>query len=202
MILTYKYRIKDKSARKTLRRHAVAVNQVWNYYVAHQRDIERRYRAGAPKRRWPRHFELCTLTKGASKELNIHAGTVQSVSHRFSCARDHLRHAPRFRVSGGARRSLGWVPFQPTNRQIYGNSIIYLGKKYRFWEAGRPLPETAKGGCFAEDARGRWYVCFELEVDDHTKAPHRELGIDLGLKSLASCSDGAKIPALQHHRQY
>lgn len=30
MILTYKYRIKDRRARKVLRQHAWAVNQVWN----------------------------------------------------------------------------------------------------------------------------------------------------------------------------
>ena len=65
MIVTYKYRIKDKSACKTLRRHALilelrsrstlflksslfkrasqAVNQVWNYCNSVQKDIESRY---------------------------------------------------------------------------------------------------------------------------------------------------------------
>ena len=38
MILTYRYRLKDNSAKKTLRRHAFAVNQVWNYANAYQRD--------------------------------------------------------------------------------------------------------------------------------------------------------------------
>jgi putative transposase len=28
------------------------------------------------------------------------------------------------------------------------------------------------------------------------------IGIDLGLKTLATCTDGSKIPALQHYRQY
>ena len=74
MILTYKYRIKDRSARKTLRRHATAVNQVWNYCVAYQRDIEARYKAGAPKRKWPSNYGLHKLTSGTSK------GTRHSVS--------------------------------------------------------------------------------------------------------------------------
>jgi hypothetical protein len=68
VILTYRYRIKDNSAKKTLRRHAFACNQVWNYCAAYQRDIEARYRAGAPKRKWPSHFDLQKLTKGTSKE--------------------------------------------------------------------------------------------------------------------------------------
>jgi len=64
VILTYRYRLKDNSAKKTLRRHAFACNQVWNYCNAYQRDIEARYRAGAPKRKWPSHFDLQKLTKG------------------------------------------------------------------------------------------------------------------------------------------
>lgn len=58
MILTYKYRLKDRRAAKRLRAQAIAVNQVWNYCNAFQRDIEARYRAGAPKRKWPVHFDF------------------------------------------------------------------------------------------------------------------------------------------------
>jgi hypothetical protein len=71
MILTFKYRLKDRSAKKVLRCHAWAVNQVWNYCNAFQRDIVARYRAGAPKRKWPSRFDLQRLTAGTSKDLCI-----------------------------------------------------------------------------------------------------------------------------------
>lgn len=58
MILTYKYRIKDRSAKKVLRIQARACNAVWNWCAGYQRDIEARYRAGAPSSRWPSHFDL------------------------------------------------------------------------------------------------------------------------------------------------
>lgn len=45
MILTYKYRIKDRSARKALRRHARAANYVWNFCVATQRQTQMRWQA-------------------------------------------------------------------------------------------------------------------------------------------------------------
>ena len=61
MILTYKYRIKDNSARKALARHAYAVNQVWNYCNAVQRDIEDRYRSGGPKRKGITHLTSSPL---------------------------------------------------------------------------------------------------------------------------------------------
>ena len=62
MILTYRYRIKDRSAKKTLRRHAKACNVVWNYCNEVQHDIEARYRDGSPKRKWPSHFDLQRMT--------------------------------------------------------------------------------------------------------------------------------------------
>ncbi len=69
MILTYKYRIKDRSARKALQQHAYAANQVWNWCVGQQRDTEARYRAGAPKRKWASHFDLAKQCKGVGKDL-------------------------------------------------------------------------------------------------------------------------------------
>jgi IS605 OrfB family transposase len=199
--VTYKYRVKDRSARKTLARHAMACNQVWNYCNAFQQDIERRYHAGAPKRRWPSAFDLAKLCKGTGKELGIHQQTVGTVCDQFAKSRDKAKHSLRFRSSFGAKRALGWIPFQKQSRQIEGNSIWYLGKRYRFFGSKRrPLPDNAKGGAFVEDALGRWYVCFHVEIAE--RQPHGDgiIGIDLGLKSLAVLSDGRKIEAPRHYR--
>lgn len=200
MILTYKYRIKDRSAKKTLRCHAFAVNQVWNYCAAFQRDVRRRNAAGAPRRYEPGQFELQRMTAGTSKDLNLHAQTIGEVCKRFATSRKGRRPI-RFRHSGGSKRALGWIPFRQQSRQVRGNSIFYLGKSYKFWEGGRPVPATAKGGYFVEDARGRWYVCFIVEVEQRA-AGLAQVGIDLGLKNLAACSDGTTVPALQHYRKY
>ena len=163
MLLTYKYRLKDRSAKKRLREHAYAVNQVWNYCVSQQRDTESRYKAGAKPRRWASHFDLQKLCKGVGRELDIHQQSVGGVCHEFTKARDKLRHAPRFRSSFGTKRALGWIPFEGQSRQIDGNSIIYLGKRYRwFGNKRRPLPETAKGGAFVEDSLGRWWFTTQV----------------------------------------
>ena len=202
MILTYKYRIKDRSARKALRRHAFAVNQVWNYCTAFQRDIESRYRAGAPKRKWPTAYDLQRLTSGTSKELGIHAQTIGIICKRFAEARDKTSHSPKFRASGGPKRALGWVPLQEQACQISGNSVTYLRKRFRwFGNARRPLPENAKGAAFVEDAQGKWWVCFWVDAPDLSEGVNGQVGIDLGLKSLATCSDGSKIDATQPFRR-
>jgi transposase len=114
-------------------------------------------------------------------------------------ARDKLKHAPRFRSSFGTKRALGWVPFQQQSRQTEGNSVTYLGQRYRwFGNQRRPLPDTAKGGAFVEDALGRWWVCFHVEVERPAMADNGEVGIDLGLKTLATLSDGTKVENLRH----
>ena len=203
MILTYKYRIKDRSARKRLSQHAIALNQVWNYACAFQRDIEPRYKAGAPKRKWPSEFDLNKLTAGTSRELGAHAGSIHEINRVFAQSRDKAKHAPHFRASRGPKRALGWVPFRASDRQIDGNSVIYLGHHFRFFGADRrPVPETAKGGSFNEDACGRWWLNIVVEVADDRSHGDGEVGIDLGLKTLATCSDGRKIRALRLYRAH
>ena len=98
-----------------------------------------------------------------------------------------------------ARSRLGPVPSaEPTD---FADSVAYLGNALRFFGANRrPLPANAKGGAFVEDARGHWYACFHVEVAADTHSGIGEVGIDLGLKSLAVTSDGDKHEAPQFFR--
>lgn len=198
-VLTYRYRIKDRSARKALAAHAVSVNQVWNYCNALQRDVEARRRSGAPSRKWPGPFDLCRMTAGTSKELHVHAKTINAVCAQYAVSRDKAKGSLKFRASFGPKRALGWVPFLGTARQIDGNSVIYLKRRYRvFGTKRRPIPLTAKGGAFVEDAQGCWWLTLHVEVEDVASKGTGEVGIDLGLKTLATLSDGSKIENPRH----
>jgi len=201
MILTHKNRLKGKRSKRKLRRNAWAVNQVWNFCVQTQRKIQRNWKDGlSPK--WPSFYDLKDLAAGTSKELGLHAQTVQDVCKQFVKSRDLHKKCPGFRSSNGSKRSLGWVPFQEQSRQITSGSVTYLGNEHRFFGAKqRPLPETTKGGCFVEDARGRWWACFHVEVDRLPQAPSRAVGIDFGLKILATLSTGQKVEAPRHYRK-
>lgn len=185
MILTYRYRVKDAVAAKRLRAMAVAVNQVWNYCGDIQNDSRRL------NRKWPTEFDLHNLTAGSSKLLGLHSHTVNAVCKEFAKSRDKARRRPRWRVSFGSKRSLGWVPFRAI--KIDGDTAIFLKQRYRLW-LSRPIGGEIRSGCFAEDASGRWYLNLAVQVEE---APQRDIdrrvGIDLGLKDLASLSDGSKI---------
>jgi putative transposase len=202
MILTYKYRLKGKRTIRQQRRFAWAVNQVWNFCVATQKKIQRSRKEEGRRPKWPSFYDLKDLAVGTSKDLGLHAQTIQSVCEQFVKSRDLHKKCPRFRKSAGSKRSLGWIPFQQQSRQITSGSVTYLGNEYRFFGSKRrPLPETAKGGCFVEDARGHWWVCFHVEVDQLPQAPARAVGIDLGLKTLATLSTGQKVEAPHFYRK-
>jgi len=174
---------------------------VWNYCCEIQREAERRRKAGM-NARWPTTFDLINLTSGSSKLLGINADTISSVCLQFIVSRNAKRRCPRFRASGGPKRSLGWLPFKRRDVQITEDEITYRKRNFRFWKT-RNIPLSGlKTGSFVEDARGRWYVVFQCEVADDLPAGTGKIGIDLGLKTLATCSDGSTIPALRHYRKY
>jgi transposase, IS605 OrfB family, central region len=80
--------------------------------------------------------------------------------------------------------------------------VTYLGKTHKlFGTKRRPIPENAGGGCFVEDARGRWYVCFQVEINKDREHGLGKVGIDLGLKTLATLSNGQKIENLRPYRK-
>ena len=201
MVLTYKYRIKSKQGLDALSRCSFAINQVWNYCVNIQRKVRQDWNFGL-SRKWPSHFDLCKLTGGTSGELGIHAQSIYGTCDQFVKSRNQRRKCPKFRKSFGPKKSLGWVPFLQQSRQITENSVTYLGKTHKlFGTKRRPIPENAGGGCFVEDARGRWYVCFQVEINKDREHGLGKVGIDLGLKTLATLSNGQKIENLRPYRK-
>lgn len=199
-LVTYKYRLKGKRCARQLRRAAWAVNQVWNFCAQTQRQAQRQWRGGLSTR-WPSYFTLTNLAVGCSKELGLFSDSINAVCKQFVSSRDGHRRCPSFRSSGGSRRSLGWVPFRRMGRNVTANSITYVGNTFRFFGAKkRPLVGDARSGCFVEDARGQWWVCFQVEVEQLAAAPAGAVGIDLGLNTLATLSTGERIEAPRHYR--
>ncbi|HVC29649.1 MAG TPA: RNA-guided endonuclease TnpB family protein [Steroidobacteraceae bacterium] len=191
-MLTYRYRIKDATCGRHLRRQAREVNRVWNYCG------EIHYAARRHNKRWPSGFDLIKLTGGSSKLLGLHSDTVQAVCKQFAIARDACAKRPRWR----GRKSLGWIPFQaPRAIRVQGDTVTFLGRRYRLW-LSRPIEGRILCGAFGEDARGRWYLNLQVEILEDGKHGSGEIGIDLGLKSLVAISTGEKIEAPRLYRKH
>lgn len=197
-IISFKFRV--KSGERHLRRHMVACNQVWNFCVSTQREAERRWK-GDKRVRYPSAFDLIRLTTGVAADLGLHSDTVGQICRQFAKSRDTKRRCPRFRASFGGKRALGWLPFIPRATKLDADAAVYLKRRFPFWKS-REIEGEYRFGHFVEDARGRWYVVFQCEVVDDLPTGSGTIGIDLGLKDLATLSSGEKIPALRHYRKY
>jgi len=186
MIIVYRFRVKSKNG--LLNQQARKVNFVWNYCNDRQKDA---LRFGRP---WLTGFDLNKLTTGSSKELELHSGVINAVCEQFAKSRAQ-HHRPYLRYRG--RKSLGWVPFKGRDLHREGNAFRFAGNTFRVFYS-RPLPEgkIKDGTCFSQDSRGNWFLNIVIEVAEPPVCPlEHGVGIDLGLKDLATLSEGEKIPA-------
>jgi len=192
MILVYRFRVKSKNGLLDLQ--ALKVNFVWNYCNDRQKDALRFDRP------WLTGFDLNKLTTGSSKELELHSGVINAVCEQFAKSRAQHRR-PYLRYRG--RKSLGWIPFKGRDLHREGNAFRFAGNTFRVFYS-RPLPEgkIKDGSCFAQDSRGNWFLNIVIEVAEPPVRPlDHGVGIDLGLKDLATPSEGEKIPAPGFYRE-
>lgn len=193
MNLTYRYRVKDKHSR-TLNRMARDVNFVWNYC----NDLQKH--ALKWRQRWPTSMSITYMLAGASESMCILANTINDVGQRYVKLRKTSKKA-YLRYRG--KKSLGWVPIKGVDIKPCMGGFRFSRKNFSVW-LSRKIPEGAKicdGSSFSQDARGRWYLNIVIEVpEQESREPRKAVGIDLGLKDLATLSTGEKIAAPQYYR--
>ena len=181
---------------------AVEVNQVFNY--CNEASLKAATRTDL-KRKWLTGFDLCSLTAGATEYFEkIGADTIQAVCNEYAQKRRAAKKLKlKWRVSRGAQRSLGWIPFKAASLKRKGRGVRFAGKCIRVFERERLEGVKWQGGEFAEDAVGDWWLCLPVKVQaECTVAPQEEVGIDLGLKTIAVTSDGDRLEAGRWTRRY
>jgi IS605 OrfB family transposase len=176
-----------------LNRQARAVNFVWNVANEPQRKAVR------DARKWPSGYDLAKLAAGTSKELNLHAHTIAKACSQYVRSRDqHKRPWLRWR----GEKSLGWVPFNTGDVAFDGKAFVFRGERYEPMHSRDLLPGAKSGaGSFSADSRGRWHINVAFEVECNSDVPNGEVGIDLGLKTLAALSNGEVVETPQFYRK-
>jgi putative transposase len=174
---------------------AVEVNHVFNY--CNETSLLARTRTDL-KSKWLSGFDLVNLTAGAT-EFYEHIGsdTIQRICTEYAQKRSAAKKLKlRWRVSRGARQSLGWVPFKAASLKRKGDALRFAGKTFRVFNREYLGEHKWRDGCFAQDAVGDWWLCVPVHVQaEQTVAPRESVGIDLGLKTIATTSDGEKLEA-------
>ncbi len=191
---TLKIRIKDRH-RPLLQQMAWSVNQVWNYVnELSQRSIRER---GV----FLSAYDIDPYTKGAGKDLGLHSQTLQEVSREYVTRRQQFKKTRlQWRKSGGVRRSLGWIPFKSGAVTWKQGQVYHNGHFFKVWDSYGLAQYRFRAGSFSEDARGRWYLNVVVEVEAEMPAGQDAIGIDLGFKDTATCSDGTTLEAARFYR--
>ena len=194
-------RMKVKAeAYRWLNAAATEVNFAWNWANETSAKAARPF-AGKPK--WLSEFDLDSLSAGAAKYFErIGSDTIQCVNREYAAKRRAAgRTRLRWRVSRGARRSLGWVPFKAASLKRRGKAVRFCGKSFRIFEPERLQGVKWRQSCFAQDAVGDWWLCLGVKVPvETTVAPKEAVGIDLGLKEVAITSDGDRCERSRFYR--
>lgn len=156
-------------------------------------DVSRRARFGG--------FDLQKLTDGFSKcdDVNIGSASTQQVCEEYATRRRQFKRARlNWRVSNpkSSRYSLGWIPFKSRAARYKGGQIHFAGQVLGLWDSYGLNHYELRAGALCEDSRGRWYLNVQVKVPELVgpRLPATSsVGIDLGLKTCATASDGHKI---------
>jgi len=191
---TLNVRVRDKHA-ALLQQMARSVNGVWNYLN------ELSARSIRERGRFLSAFDLHPYTKGANKDLGLHSQTLQEIAREYVTRRQQFKKSClKWRKSGGVRRSLGWIPINTGAASWKNGQLYHNGHYFKVWDSYGLSQYKFRSGSFNEDARGRWYFNVVVEVEVAVPAGQDKIGIDLGLKDTATCSDGTKLEAGRFYR--
>lgn len=194
---TLSVRVKDKHA-TLLRQMSYEVNQCFNFANELTMKASRNYSdAGAVKPVWMSAYDTQKPVLKFRNESGfiIPSHTAQEVCAKHAQARKQFKCAKlRWRVSSGSKRSLGFVPFKKGSAKWKSGQVVFAKRHFDVWDTYGLSQYEFTSGSFSEDARGRWYfnVCVQVEQSTVTTGKVA-VGVDLGLKDTATCSDGTKL---------
>ena len=202
---TLSVRIKDKHA-KLLREMAYEVNQVFN--LANELTMKANRRTsdyGPVKPVWLSAYDVQkpVLVFRKEQKYSIPSHTAQEVCAKHHQARKQFKKAKlRWRISSGRKRSLGWIPFKKGSAKWANGQVKFARKSFSVWDSYGLSEHQFLAGSFSEDSRGRWYfnVAVQVELKSVTEGK-TAVGIDLGLKDIATCSNGDQLESKQFYRE-
>ena len=194
----YKFRLYPTKLQDTeMRRHLWISKNLWNELLQHAKEVYE------DTKKFPRKTELQSMTKGKG----LYSQTQQSVSHRVF---ESIMRVFRLKKKGV---SCGFPRFKSFDRMKslqYPQSGFKLGTKLRVTPFGeiaikqhRKINGVIKTLALKREVSGKWYAIFTVEEAIKKKRNKgKEVGLDLGLKSFATLSDGEVIQNPRHLKKH
>jgi putative transposase len=146
--------------------------------------------------------KLLTLWKREHTEMaSVHSQVLQNVQERVDLAFKAFFRRVKAGEKPGYPRFRGYGRYASFTFKQSGFALLPAGKGLHISKIGavrivlhRPIEGRVKTLTLQRDAVGNWYACFACEVESEP-LPYNELavGVDMGLESFATLSNGLKI---------
>jgi len=200
MLKAFKYRLyPTKSQRSKMNRTLELCRWTYNQTLAYRKDAYRKEDRSASK--YETH-NLLPAWKVDKPELNeVFSQTLQNVQERVDLAfKAFFRRVKSGEKPGYPRfRGKGWydsftypqMGFKLKDGKLHLSKIGDIKIKLH-----RPIEGKIKRLTVRRAATGKWYACFSVDVEDLPRPPWKDgslVGVDVGLESFATLSNGEKI---------
>ena len=138
-------------------------------------------------------FDLHRLTSGSAHLFGfITAATIQEVCKKFAVNR-RTAHKAKLRWRNSSK-ALGWVPFRRQDTGFKNGRFNYAGHSFRVFDSYDLGNCKLRAGSFSQNTLGEWFLNVAVEVQQVTETlPTGAVGVDLGVKATATCSDGKSL---------
>jgi len=204
MKVRYKYRIYPTlQQRRELAKVFGCCRVVWNDALALVKDIP-------IGQKWPSLFELLKIciTQAKKRKDRKWLTEVSNIPLQQTLRDLGVAFKNYFDSKKGVRRDpVGFPKFKKRSHQQSArytkNGFSIKGKKVYIAKVGkiktvwsRPLPSEPSSATIIKDRDGRYFISFVVEVQPVNIEPKNySVGVDLGLRTLATLSTGEKIKA-------
>jgi putative transposase len=208
MLKAYKYRIyPTKSQRTTMNRTLDLCRWTYNQTLAHRKDSWEK--EGKSVSKYETHNLLPDWKSDKPELSEVFSQTLQNVQERVDLAlKAFFRRVKAGEKPGYPRfRGRGWYDsftypqkgFKLDSGKLTLSKIGDIKIKLH-----RQIKGKIKSLTIRRATTGKWFACFSVELEDLPKPPWKDgsiVGIDVGLTSFATLSNGEKIPNPRFFRE-
>jgi putative transposase len=201
MLKTFKYRLyPTKQQQRLLDGQLEECRWLYNRLLAERRD------AWEQRQESLRYYDQAMSLPGLKAErltlAGVHSQVLQNVAVRIDLAfkaffrRVKAGEAPGYpRFRGKGRYDSVTFPQVPVGCRLEGVRLRVTNIGQVKILLHRPLDGAPKTATISRSSTGKWYICFSCECAEPMPVPEtgQQVGIDVGLRTFATLSDGQQI---------
>jgi putative transposase len=206
---TFKFRIYLTSGQRRILEHQLEECR-WLY----NETLATRKNAWEQEQRhvdWYETKRALPLLKDVRPSLKlVHSQVLQNVTERVELTfKAFFRRVKEGASEPGFPRYKGKGRYTSLTYAQYGNGVRLDGNRLLLSKVGtvhvvlhRPIAGTPKTVTLSRSRTGKWFACFSCEVADEPLEPtDAVIGVDVGLASFATLSDGSEIDNPRFYRR-